>query len=64
MESEWFDIAYINFDEAILHGQIRTEAGEREVRHVLSREEKEMVVDMNERHRAEMKKLLKGFVQP
>lgn len=62
MENEWFEISYINYDEVILHGQMRTEAGEQQVRKVLSYEEKDLVVDMNERHRREMNMLLKGFV--
>ena len=63
MENEWFEVAYINFDEAILHGQMAVDGGEKQVRKVLSEQEKERVVDMNERHRAEMKALLRSFVE-
>lgn len=58
MSEDWFDIAYINFDEAILWGR---RADQTDVRIVLSDEQKRTVEDMNERHRAEMQKLLREF---
>jgi len=65
MSSEWFDIAYINYDEAILHGRInegRDEFGcmkEREVRVVLTEAQKDAIVDLNERHCREREALLR-----
>lgn len=70
MNNEWLDIAYINFDEAILHGQIVSKeqydgfymSGEKEVRQVLTEEQKRLVEDLNFKHQQETFKLLKGFV--
>jgi SNF2 family DNA or RNA helicase len=67
MSDEWFEVAYINFDEAILHGQKRgvlDEYGvrsEERVRVVLTDEQKRAVEDLNERHRDEMNALLRGM---
>lgn len=67
MESEWFDIAYINFDEAILHGRIdegedeERVRRERTIRVVLNEDQKRAVEDLNFKHEREMKKLLRGF---
>lgn len=61
MSNEWFDIAYINHDEAILHGQIADERGEREVRVSLTKEQVRAVEDLNFKHQMEMNKLLRGW---
>lgn len=67
MPEEYFDVAYINFDKAILHGRItagRDKHGcriERELEQVLTDEQKEALVDLNERHRDEMNALLSSF---
>lgn len=68
MDNEWLDVAYINLDEAILHGRVvdgRDVFGvtlEREVRVTLTDEQKTQIEDMNFKHQLEMRKLLKGFV--
>ena len=65
MPEDYFEVAYINFDEAILHGRARGEIDasgvrkEREVRIVLSAEQKRAIEDMNSRHQREMQKLLR-----
>jgi hypothetical protein len=61
MSEEWFEVAYINFDEAILHGQIVVDRAQQEVRKVLSIAEKDRIVEMNERHQREMQKLLRSM---
>lgn len=58
MSEDWFEVAYVNFDEAILHGH----TADRSVRVILTDEQKNAVVAMNERHRSEEQKLLRGFV--
>lgn len=57
MSEDWFEVAYINFDEAILHGN----TADRSVRVVLSDEQKRAVENLNERHRDEMQRLLRGM---
>lgn len=68
MPEEYFDIAYINFDKAILHGRIRggIDANrcviEAEVEQVLTEEQSEAVVAMNAKHDAALSRLLASFV--
>ena len=68
MPEEWFDVAYINFDEAILHGRARDgrdEFGvnrERDVRVTLTDAQKRQIEDMNSDHQMAMQKLLRSFV--
>lgn len=68
MPEEWLELAYINFDKTILHGRVtagRDDNGvrrEREVEQVLTDDQKEAVIDLNERHSREMLSLLRGFV--
>ena len=64
MSNEWFDVAYINHNEAILHGQVAPNGygSEREIRQVLTDEQIAAVVDLNEAHDAAMNKLLRSFV--
>ena len=70
MENEWLEVAYINFGKAILHGQVVDGVDEfrvtieREIEQVLTEGQREALVDMNERHRDEMRALLKSFVEP
>ena len=61
MENEWLDLAYINFDKVIMHGQIAESAVQ--IEQVLTQEQKEQVYDLNEKHQREMRKLLRSFVQ-
>ena len=75
MPEEWFEEAYINYDKAILHGRVRVPAlisnGQyfhnthepRDIEQVLTDEQKDAIVDMNERHQDEMQELLKSFVE-
>mgnify|MGYP003441354063 CR=1 FL=1 len=68
MEQEWLEIAYINFDKAIMHGRVtvgRDNLGcikEREVEQVLTDEQKRAVEDLEIKHRSELRRLLKSFV--
>lgn len=63
MNNEWFDIAWINFTKAILHGQyIDNKGREIQLEHVLTDAERERVYDLNERHRDELNALLRGMV--
>lgn len=76
MPEEWFEVAYINYDKAILHGRVMEMVKpdhpalnqaffrkEREIEQVLTEEQKNAIVDMNERHQDEMQALLKSFVE-
>jgi hypothetical protein len=68
MAEEWFEVAYINFGKAILHGRAtagRDDFGvrqEREVEIVLTDEQKRQIEDMNTDHHIAMQKLLRSFV--
>ena len=70
MENEWLDLAYINFDKVVMHGQIVKEIRQgdfymnKEVRieQVLTQEQKELVEDLNFKQEREMRSLLKGFI--
>lgn len=75
MPEEWFEVAYINFDKAILHGRVRVPMlisngeyfhnthGPQEIEQVLTDEQKNAIADLNEKHQDEMQKLLKSFVE-
>jgi len=60
MPEDWFEIAYINFDKAILHGRRKDQT---EVEIVLTDEQKRAVEDMKFRHEMAMQKLLRGFAE-
>lgn len=74
MPEEWFEVAYINFDKAILHGRVMDETtekygtfirgvnAERYIEQVLTDEQKDAIVDLNEQHQEAMQKLLRSFV--
>lgn len=67
MPEDWFEVAYINFDEAILHGRAvagRDEFGvrhERQIRRVLTDDEKRRIEDLNSKHQVEMQSLLRAL---
>lgn len=69
MENEWLELAYINFDKVIMHGQIvvypttNLRLIQRTIEQVLTQEQKEQVYDLNEKHEREMRKLLRSFVK-
>ncbi len=64
MSNEWFEIAWINFTKAILHGQLINDAGrEVEIERVLTDAEREQVYALNEKHEAAMRELLRGFAK-
>ncbi len=64
MNNEWFEIAWINFTKAILHGQLVDDAGrEVEIERVLTDAEREQVYALNEKHEAAMRDLLRGFAK-
>lgn len=59
MNNEWFEIAWINFTKAILHGQcIDDEGREVQIERVLTDAERERVYTLNEKQQAEMHNLL------
>ena len=58
MESEWLDIACINHEKYILHGQIE----EVKIEQTLTSEEKAKVDELFFKHDRELRALLKGFV--
>ncbi|WP_397604998.1 hypothetical protein [Sphingorhabdus sp.] len=68
MPEEYFDVAYINFDKAILHGRIRggLDANrcviEAMIEQVLTEEQKREIEDLNFEHQVAMNKLLSRFV--
>lgn len=73
MPEEWFEVAYINFDKAILHGRIMKNQiistgsmaavrVERYVEQVLTDEQKRQIEDLNSDHELAMQKLLRSFV--
>lgn len=68
MENEWLELAYINLDKVIMHGQIDNGIVDMisqtvQIEQVLTQEQKNQVYDLNERHEREMRKLLRSFVQ-
>ena len=67
MENEWLDLAYINFDKVIMHGQIDNGIVDMisqtvQIEQVLTQEQKKRVEDLNYKHEREMRKLLRSFV--
>ena len=68
MPEEWFEVAYINFDKAILHGRAMGERDEdlrreeRMIEQVLTNEQKRQIEDLNFEHEQAMQKLLRSFV--
>ena len=58
MENEWLELAYINYDKVIMHGQIATA----QIDQVLTQEQIKEVADLNFKHEREMRKLLKSFL--
>lgn len=64
MSEEWFDVSYINFDEAILHGQYKAgkDAPVVAVRAILSGQQKQALEEMNFRHQQETQTLLRSMV--
>lgn len=58
MSEDWFDVAYIHPNEAILHGRAK---GDHDVRMVLGDGQKIAIEDMNERHQREMQALLRSM---
>ena len=68
MGNEWLELAYINFEKVIMHGQVvdypvtNLRLNQRTIEQVLTQEQKEQVYDLNEQHAREMHKLLRSFV--
>lgn len=64
MSNEWFELAWINFTKAILHGQyIAANGAEVQLEQVLTDDQREQVYAMNEKHEAQMKALLRSFIE-
>ncbi len=62
MSNEWLELAWINFTKAIMHGQYLDDGVERTVEQVLTDDQREKVYALNEKHEAEMYKLLRSFL--
>lgn len=63
MENEWLDLAYINYEKVIMHGQIaESDYTTVQIEQVLTQEQKELVEDLNFKQEREMRKLLRSFV--
>ena len=66
MENEWLDIACINHEKYIMHGQIVTQDGwlevTRQIEQALTPEQKKEVDDLFFKHEREMLKLLRSLV--
>lgn len=70
MENEWLDVAYINFDRAIMHGQVVRKqqyegfyiSSEVEIEQVLTTEQRRQVEDLNHKQSREMRELLRSFI--
>lgn len=64
MSNEWFELAWINFTKAILHGQyIAANGAEVEIEQVLTDEQRDQFYELNDRHADERERLLRSFVQ-
>lgn len=70
MPEEWLEVAYINFDKAIMHGRVtegRDSFGvrhQREIEQVLTGPQQDTLADLNLRHEIERAELLRSFVTP
>ncbi len=68
MPEEWFEVAYINFDKAILHGRIAAGIDDfrcrrqADVEQVLTDEQREQISHLGAQHHDEMQRLLASFV--
>lgn len=68
MPEEWFEVAYINFDKAILHGHAKAgkdEFGcsiERSIEQELTPEQRTQVENLSSKHYRQMQALLSSFV--
>lgn len=56
MSEDYFEIAWINFTKAVLHGR---RADQTEVERELTAAEREQVYDLNAKHERETQKLLR-----
>jgi hypothetical protein len=63
LENEWLDIACINHEKYIVHGQLSTIDGQtQQIEQTLTPEQKCKVDDLFFKHEREMRELLKSFV--
>ena len=67
MENEWLDLAYINFEKVIMHGQIDNGIVDMipqtvQIEQVLTQEQKKKVENLNYKHEREMRALLRSFI--
>jgi hypothetical protein len=56
MSEDYYDVAWVNYDKAILHG---TRADGTEIERVLTDDERERVYDLSHRHEREKYALLR-----
>ena len=64
MSNEWFELAWINFTKAILHGQyVDADGSAIEIEQVLTDDQREKVYALNEKWDSELKSLLRSFIQ-
>jgi hypothetical protein len=61
MSNEWFEIAYINDDEAVLHGQIVENGEERRVRVLLSIDQRCAIEALQAKHDRELASLVREY---
>lgn len=63
MENEWLDIACINHEKYLMHGQIVVDKYQTiQIEQVLTPEQKTEVDNLFYKHEREMRSLLKSFV--
>ena len=71
MNNEWLDLAYINFDKVIMHGQILKKEQHAsfyisgypaQIEQVLTREQQREIEELRFKHEREVLELLKSFV--
>ena len=60
MSDEWYEIAWINFTKAVLHG---CTGQDNMIERTLTHAERERVYNLNDRHEAETKALLRELAQ-
>lgn len=63
MSNTWLELARINFTKVILHGQIVDGYNEREIEQVLTEAQRELVYDLNKKHKQESYALYRSFIQ-
>ena len=63
MENEWLDIACINHEKYIVHGQLRLDGCDRTIEQTLTPKQKWEVDDLIWKQERQMRELLRSFVE-